>query len=485
MRAVRASAALLLLLAASPGPAALQGRGNGDLSQIQVVLRVRVPSSGAPPELTADGEPFRASAALPCFYERRAFSPAWSGGSGLLPHAYELTAALAAAGEHGLRTEDYPTSEIRRRIALLPRSVLPPPEDLAELDLLLTHAFLAYGAHLRDGRVNPRAVQGDCALQRTEEDLAAVLEGALSAGRVRQALEALAPPHPGYQALRQELANLREAAARGDEPAALDPSRVEEVQAFQLRHGLEPDGVVGPATLRALNVPAADRVRQIELNLERWRWLPRDPGGRHVMVNVAGFELAAVEDGRTALSMRIIVGKTYQRTPLFTSAMTQVVLNPSWHVPASITSKEIVPRLKRDPGYLARQGFYWSNGRLIQRPGPQNALGRIKFLFPNRFNVYLHDTPSRSLFERTVRTFSHGCMRVEKPLELARWVLGWTPETLEAALATRRERSIPLPVPLPVHVAYWTAWVDGEGVLQLREDVYGRDEALRKALGKR
>ena len=526
MRAVCATGLLVLFLAASPGPAALQSPGDDALPQgVQLVLRTLLPASGAPPELTAASRTFRASADLPCFYERRAFAPAWSNGGGLLPRAAELTAALAAAGEHGLRPEDYPTAEIRRRMGLLPLSgATPAPGDLADLDLLLTHAFLTYGAHLRGGRVSPQSIQRDCAVERSATDLAAVLEEALGAGRIRQALEELAPPHEGYRALRQQLAKLREtAAARGGwpavpdgptlqaddrddriaalrarlaatddappgepaEPAVLDPPLVEAVQAFQRRHGLEPDGVVGPATLRALNVPAADRFRQIELNLERWRWFPRDPGERHVMVNVAGFELAAVEAGRTAVSMRIIVGKPYQRTPLFSSAMTQVVLNPSWHVPSSITTKEIVPRLKRDPGYLARNGYYWSNGRLVQRPGPQNALGRIKFLFPNRFNVYLHDTPSRSLFERTVRTFSHGCMRIEKPLELAEWVLGetWTRERLEAAIAARRERSVRLPEPLPVHVVYWTAWVDDAGGLQLREDVYGRDEALGKGLG--
>lgn len=524
MRAVCATGLLVLFLASSPGPAALEGPGSDSLPQrVQVVLRTLLPVSGAPPELAAAGKTFQASADLPCFYERRGFAPAWSNGNGLLPRADEVAAALLAAGEHGLRPGDYPTAEIRRRISLLRSAATPAPGDLADLDLLLTHAFLAYGAHLRDGRVSPQAIQRDCAVERSPTDLAAVLEAALAAGRVRPSLEELAPPHVGYRALRQRLAGLRETAVRGGwpavpdgptlhpderddrvaalrarlaateeappddpaDPAVVDPLLVEAVQAFQLRHGLEPDGITGPLTLRALNVPAADRVRTLELNLERWRWVPRDLGRRHVMVNVAGFELAAVEAGRTALAMRIIVGKPYQRTPLFSSAMTQVVINPSWHVPNSITTREIVPRLKRDPGYLARNGYYWSDGRLVQRPGAQNALGRIKFLFPNRFNVYLHDTPSRSLFERAVRTFSHGCMRIQKPLELAEWVLGetWTRETLEAAIATGRERFVRLPESLPVHVVYWTAWVDEAGVLQLREDVYGRDEALGKGLG--
>ncbi len=258
------------------------------------------------------------------------------------------------------------------------------------------------------------------------------------------------------------------------------------VLGFQLRHGLEPDGVAGPATLRALAEPASEHVRRIAINLERQCELPEDLGERYVLVNIAGFQLQAVEDGRTALELKVIIGKPYTRTPIFTGLMTRVILNPSWYVPRSIVAKEIEPRLRRDPGYLERENFEvlpTRNGRLAlrQRPGPDNALGRIKFLFPNPYDVYLHDTPSRTLFNRTVRTFSHGCIRVEKPQELAAWVLGpegWTLEDVQDAVANGRERAVALTQSIPVHVVYWTAWVDANGVLQMRNDVYSRDQAL-------
>lgn len=292
------------------------------------------------------------------------------------------------------------------------------------------------------------------------------------------------------QALRLRLS--QQAFADADEavPAApdglFDETLAAAVLAFQHRHGLEPDGVAGPATLRALAEPASAHVRRIEINLERWRELPEDLGAggeRYVLVNIAGFELHAMEDGRSALAMKVIVGKPYTRTPIFTGLMTRVILNPSWYVPGSIVTKEIAPRLRRDPGYLRRENFEvlpTRDGRLAlrQRPGPNNALGRIKFLFPNRHNVYLHDTPSRSLFNRAVRTFSHGCIRIEKPQELAEWVLGpdgWTPEDIQDGIAAGRERAVGLTQPIPVHIVYWTAWVDDEGVLQMRNDIYRRD----------
>jgi L,D-transpeptidase YcbB len=260
------------------------------------------------------------------------------------------------------------------------------------------------------------------------------------------------------------------------------------LRTFQERNGLDADGAVGPGTLEALNVPAADRVRQIEINLDRWRWLPRDLGERYVMVNIAGFALDVIEAGKPALSMRVVAGKPTNRTPMFTGTMTHLVLNPYWNVPSGILKKEILPHIARDPGYLARQNMEMlPGGKVRQKPGANNALGKIKFLFPNRFDVYLHDTPSRSLFSRSVRTFSHGCIRVEKPLELAEYLLkedpAWTPEKIQKALAKGKESWVKIPNPLPVHLAYWTAWVDDAGVTQFRKDVYGRDKPLAEKLG--
>lgn len=518
---------VLFVLGAGRGCAPLGAQEAPDTDQVRLILKTRVPSSGAAPRLELGGEALRASPPLACFYQRRDFLPAWSAAGTLRPQAGELLAALAAAGDDGLRAEDYRTDALARFAATVESR--PDPGGLAELDLLLSDAFLTFAAHLQDGKVNPRAIYSDCALARDAGDLATVLEEALAAGRLRAGLAGLVPPQRAYELLRQALCRYRGIAARaGPEPLApgptlregdqgeriaalrarlaeaaeadaaealpaaaspdlFDAALAEAVRGFQRRHGLEEDGAVGPATLAELNQRAEDHVRQIEVNLERWRWLPRDLGQRHVLVNIAGFRLEAVEDGRAELEMRVIVGKPYTRTPMFSSAMTDVIWNPSWYVPQSIATKEIFPKAGKDPSYLRRGGYEVLPGsRLRQKPGPGNALGRIKFVFPNRFNVYLHDTPARTLFRRTVRTFSHGCIRIEKPFDLAVWVLEedprWTPEAIRAGIDAGRERKVPLPRRVPVHVAYWTAWVDGGGTLQLGPDVYSRDVGLARLL---
>jgi murein L,D-transpeptidase YcbB/YkuD len=492
--------------------------------QLQLILHTRTPASGKPPELQADGSAYRASPDLPCFYDRRSFAPAWIADMGLRPQADELLAAVADAPADGLRPEDYHLADLQRR--LLQARTQASPADLAELDLALTDAFLRLAADLAHGKVNPELIYSDCAIDVPEVDLPGRLESALAAGSVRKALADLAPAHAGYRALKQALAayrtksdwpavpagpplkpgdrNERVAALRarleasGDlappDPAAppvesdlFDAPLQAAVRVFQERHGLDADGAIGPATLEALDVPVADLVRQIEVNLDRWRWLPRDLGERYVMVNIAGFTLDVVEAEKPALSMRVVAGKPTSSTPMFTGTMSNIVLNPYWNVPPGILKNEILPKIQRDPGYAARENLEVLPGNKVrQRPGANNALGKIKFLFPNRFNVYLHDTPSRSLFSRSVRTFSHGCIRVEKPLDLAEYLLrddpAWTREKIEKVLGDGRERWLAVPRPLPVHLVYWTAWVDGAGVLQFRKDVYGRDRPLLEML---
>ncbi len=497
------------------------------------ILRARFPASGAPPELPADGGPFRGAPGLPCFYDRRHYAPAWVGDKGLRPDADELLAALADAPADGLDSERYRLADLRQRLARV-RSAPGPalnPGDLAEIDLRLSDAWLRLAADLRNGAVNPELIYGDCEIDIPEVDLPAALESALAAGRVRPSLAELAPVHAGYKALKTALAQYRALAARGGWPAvpegpALKPGdRGERVAAlrarleasgelapdaspsasakeprdlydaplqaalakFQERQGLDADGKMGKGTLAALNVPVERRVRQIEINLDRWRWLPHDLGERYIMVNIAGFALDVVEAGKPALSMRVVAGKPTTRTPMFSGMMKNVVLNPYWSVPPDIARKEVLPRIAREPGYAEKEGFEVSGTDVRQKPGAKNALGKVKFLFPNRFNVYLHDTPSRSLFSRAVRSFSHGCIRIEKPVELAEYLLkddpAWTPQKIAAVLAKGREAWVNIPKPLPVHLVYWTAWVDGEGTLQLRDDLYGRDKPMLLILG--
>jgi L,D-transpeptidase YcbB len=297
------------------------------------------------------------------------------------------------------------------------------------------------------------------------------------------------------------------AGADGQAGGSFDAALEAAVKRFQTRHGLEATGKVDKATLAALNVPAAERANQAALNLERWRWMPTDLGERYLVVNVPEFELEVIEGGRETFRMRVIVGKDQSKTPVFSDRMTFLELNPYWNVPESILRDEIVPGLAKDSGYLAERnmevvtadgtpaGGDWSGLgapgstlRVRQRPGPQNSLGRIKFMFPNEHDIYLHDTPADQLFNRAERDFSHGCIRVERPVDLAAFLLQsdpkWTREAILTALATQETKRVDLPKPLPVHIVYWTAWVEEDGILNFRDDVYGHDAALAEALEK-
>jgi murein L,D-transpeptidase YcbB/YkuD len=277
------------------------------------------------------------------------------------------------------------------------------------------------------------------------------------------------------------------------------------VRAFQDLHSLKSTGVVDAATLAALNVPIDDRIGQIEMNLERWRWMPDDFGRRHLMVNVPYFHVVAREDGKPVMDIRVVVGTPANRTPIFSAPMKTIVFSPYWHIPDSIVEGETAPAVARDPSYLARNNIEildvsggeptsvdhsrvdWDDAEQLrrlafrQRPGPGNALGHVKFLFPNPFNVYLHDTPADKLFARAGRAFSHGCVRVEEPEALARYILRgypeWDDDRILSAMAAGVERHVALNEPIPVHIVYFTAWVDDNGGLHFQPDVYGYDRA--------
>jgi len=301
--------------------------------------------------------------------------------------------------------------------------------------------------------------------------------------------------------------------SKGANPDSLefDPRLQQAVKHFQNRHGLEADGIVGKATLEALNVSVDRRIEQIRANLERWRWLPEDLGSRHIMVNIAGFDLVFVSNNEVLLQMPVIVGKTYRETPVFTGSMTYLVINPSWYVPSSIAIKDKLPILIKDPYYIERNHMTLYKGwgsdrmeidpfsvnwkrvdpnkfpyRLVQKPGPKNALGKIKFMFPNPHNVYLHDTSEPSLFDRVNRTFSSGCIRVGKPFALANLVLEnnsrMNPSAIQSAFEQTEQKTVTLLNPIPVHILYWTAWADADGVVQFRKDIYNRDDELIKKL---
>jgi murein L,D-transpeptidase YcbB/YkuD len=281
----------------------------------------------------------------------------------------------------------------------------------------------------------------------------------------------------------------------------------EGVKAFQRAHGLEPDGEVGARTLEALRVPVEARIQQLQVNLERWRWMPEDLGARHVLVNLPAFELVAVEGGQPVLRMRVIIGREDWSTPVFSEQVEHLVLNPSWHVPRRIAAEEVLPLLRTNPRGASRLGLVvsrrdtgevvdpagvdWSGGgegyRFHQDPGPRNPLGPVKFMFPNRFSVYLHGTPNLELFALAGRALSHGCVRVEQPLALAAFLLageeGWDEAALAEAVAGGKTQQVVLREPTPVHLLYWTAFVDEEGRVNFRPDLYHRDGPLRRALG--
>lgn len=274
---------------------------------------------------------------------------------------------------------------------------------------------------------------------------------------------------------------------QNDGSTIYDETLLEAVERFQHRHGLATDGVIGQQTLNALNVPLTVRIRQILVNLERNRWVPYEMSGDFLVVNIPEYMLHVHQDGKYAWSTPVIVGKAVTNTVIFNDMMKYVVFSPFWNIPASIQRNKIEPAIGRNPNYLAQMNMErMPNGTIRQRPGPNNALGRVKFLFPNQYSIYLHDTPTKDLFNEPVRMFSHGCIRVKNPEKLAAFLLRkqpeWTEQEMEAAMSANRERWVELKEKVPVFIGYFTAWVDGEGMLQFRDDVYGHDKRMERVL---
>lgn len=541
-----------VLFGCIPGPAGLVRAAEPE--RFGPLMRAKITAAQAENRIICRGELVCGIAELPRFYALREYRPAWGGGDGSFAPAEDLVRSIEEAREDGLDPPSYHLETIRQ---LLAKARLDndfgrhlDPALVVDLDFLLTDAFLLLGSHLRAGRVNPETFYTEWVVRMDPEvDLAQILQRAIESGRIGEALHELRPPHPEYNALKAALKHYRGLGPAGEWPRLPENSSWDRGQAgeladllherlslsgdmkqtahgesgdadlelfeglrrFQERHGLDADGRMGPQTLQALNASLPERIRQIELNMERWRWLPRDLGMRHIRVNVPAFDLAVIENGQSVMSMRVVVGRHYRRTPVFSGLMDHLVINPDWNIPTRIAVLDILPKARKDPAYMGRgkirvfeswsrdaaeldpNGIDWTGVtaenfryRLKKDPGPHNDLGQIKFMFPNKFDVYLHDTPSRQLFERSTRGFSSGCIRVEKPLDLAEYVLkdspGWSRHAVSAAIDKGQLRTIGLARKIPVHLIYMTAGVDAEGRVLFWQDIYQRNPALDRAL---
>jgi L,D-transpeptidase YcbB len=488
------------------------------------------------------------------FYEPTGFAPAWLQGSQPVPQARSLIEIFRNAGKKGLNPEDYDASRWEERIRALQVSASGPA--VARFDVALTVCTMRYVSDLRIGRINPAHFKVGLSVEKKKYDLAQFLrDRIMTASNVQAVLDGVEPPFPGYRRTEEALGHYLELARTDDGEKLpevtkpIDPGQsyagvarlarflrlvgdlpadatltgdaqtyagplVDAVKRFQRRHGLDNDGRIGAGTIKQLNVPLQHRVLQLQLTLERWRWLPAEFSAPPIIVNIPDFRLRALdESNNVAMDMRVVVGKAMRtQTPVFTRDMTYVVLRPYWNVPPSILRSEIVPAIQRDRGYIARKNYEVAtyDGRVVtsgnisddvlaqlrggklmvrQKPGPANALGLVKLIFPNEHNVYLHSTPSPELFSRSRRDFSHGCIRVEKPAELAAWALrnnpGWTLERVKQGMQSGKDDvTVNLVKRVPVFIVYGTALAYANSDVHFSDDIYGHDAELAAALAK-
>ena len=472
------------------------------------------------------------------FYQKRGGTTAWIDEGKPTKRMDELIGVLQGVDRDGLDPALYSASALSARRVDAGRGVITTkgfdPDEAPTLDVWLTYLYLQYASDISNGIAGLSHADPQWRLRDKKLDPLERLATAIDDDKVAASLDELMPKHPQYLGLKKALATYREIAAKGGWPAlpqmklkpgednpavpllakrlaitgdysgSIDerattygPELQEAVKRFQRRHGLEPDAVVGTAAVAQMNVPVEDRIRQIALNLERWRWMPNTLGDRFILVNIPEYRLEVWEKDRVPLSMRVVVGRKDTPTPIFADDMTHLVFAPYWNVPPDIAKNETVPSALRDAAFLDRTNMEvldrsgnpvdpssidpenLGQYRFRQRPGASNSLGLVKFMFPNQFNVYLHDTPADSLFARATRSLSHGCVRLEQPEQLAQYVLAdqpdWTPERIRAAMRSGQEKTVKLTAALPVYLGYWTARVSADGLLQFRDDLYKID----------
>jgi L,D-transpeptidase YcbB len=519
-------------------------------AQVSHAVRATVQSSNRPPYVAADAEGGRLWKLTREFYANRQFAPAWIDGTAPRSQMRDFIKALWGADHEGLDPQLYNVALIDQKAQEASKGFLTKkgfePKEAGALDVWLTSLYLKYASDLADGLSDLAHADRSWQIKPEKFDPRSHLEDALDNNRIAASLQQLTPENAHYRNLRVVLAEYREQAAKGGwpnvpvmklkpgqrhetvvaiakrlaasgdykgsvprdgQPASYSGALVEAVKRFQRRHGLTDDGVITPAVVAEMNVPIEERIGRIRLNLERWRWLPHDLEERYILVNIPEARLEVWDHGNVPITMRTIVGKQDTPTPIFNDVMTHVVFSPYWNVPPNIAEGETLPAIVKDPEFLSRQNMEIldasgnpvdpssidlsdpSKYRFRQRPGAENSLGLVKFMFPNQFDVYLHDTPADSLFARAGRSFSHGCVRLEQPVVLARYVLRdqpeWTELRIEEAMHAGEEQHVKLKNPLPVYLGYWTARVSADGIVQFRKDVYGVDQRQTALLNDR
>jgi murein L,D-transpeptidase YcbB/YkuD len=495
--------------------------------------------------LTIAGGEIVSTVGLPQIYGEGGYQPLWRDPA----KVRELIALVQESYEDGLSPVDYHLTPLARLWPTVQAN--PTPANVADLDILATDAYSLLLYHLYFGKVDPRSLEPTwnfSTREITNRQAVDFVRDAITSGRLRAAIEAVKPSHWMYTHGRDILRSYRNIASEGGwptvpagetlKPGMSDPRVVDlrrrlaitgdlagqpldldlyddalaaAVRTFQQRHRLTVDDEVGPATLRELNVPVEARITQIRVNLERGRHVLHEIGDDDlVIVDIAGYELRYVQDRKVTWTSRVVVGQPFRQTPTFKSAIDHVVINPTWTVPPGILGKDILPAVRRNPGYLAKRGLEVvdRNGRQVdpasinwarytgnnfpyfvrQAAGPDNALGRVKIMFPNPYLVYLHDTPSRSLFEKDERAFSSGCIRVEKPFELVEKLLAdpaWDAAALRETVDAGQTRTVRLARPVRLLLIYWTVDEDDDGRVVFKRDIYDRDQPLARALNDR
>ena len=472
-------------------------------------------------------------------------SPRWAHGDKIA----RMITAIQNVQADGLNPDDYHLPDIEKLTERIILSDEPAAEDIGRLELMLSDAFLLLSSHLAAGKTDPAIIDPEWkALRRNlRQNWQSFIDSTLNTNNIVETLQNLTPGYRDYINLKKALEKYRQLEADGgwgyfntsfpklekgimhsdvsmlrkrlaitqgyiefnpEDEYLFDQALHDQVIIFQQRNGLESDGVVGKLTIEALNIPVKDRIETIEANLERWRWIGDDLGNRYIRVNAADFELRVMENDTVAFQTPAIVGSFKRQTPVFSAVMKYMVLNPDWAVPENILKLDIIPEVIKDSTYLARKNMKilrmdgtevnpysidWKSASensfpymIKQEPGQDNPLGRIKFIFTNPYDVYIHDTPTRSLFSRNVRPFSSGCIRISNAIELAGYLLkddpGWSQARLKQAIDRDQKQAIIFKNPIPVHIFYLTAWADDDGTAYFGKDIYNRDRQLIIAL---